>query len=91
MGRQGFQWKHISIHPPRAGRDDEEMKALIGTVQFQSTRPVRGGTQRVTCAISAAEFQSTRPVRGGTAQPVTTNSPSLFQSTRPVRGGTRVG
>ena len=34
----------ISIHPPRAGRDDKVMEVRRGAVTFQSTRPVRGGT-----------------------------------------------
>ena len=34
----------ISIHPPRAGRDDEFIPESHERPLFQSTRPVRGGT-----------------------------------------------
>ena len=34
----------ISIHPPRAGRDDRQITANNIRRTFQSTRPVRGGT-----------------------------------------------
>ena len=35
----------ISIHPPRAGRDGGVAVILKGVALFQSTLPVRGGTQ----------------------------------------------
>ncbi len=35
---------HISIHPPRAGRDKERMTFFSSISEFQSTLPVRGGT-----------------------------------------------
>ena len=58
---------------------------------FQSTRPVRGGTDMSTVATALGRiFQSTRPVRGGTAGDFELLCPvNEFQSTRPVRGGTR--
>ena len=34
----------ISIHAPRAGRDDLRSATLSVTYEFQSTRPVRGAT-----------------------------------------------
>ena len=34
----------ISIHPPRAGRDEQNCVKKVSTPVFQSTRPVRGGT-----------------------------------------------
>ena len=34
----------ISIHPPRAGRDDDFEELLESVKKFQSTLPVRGGT-----------------------------------------------
>ena len=34
----------ISIHPPRAGRDGDGFDDQFKFVKFQSTRPVRGGT-----------------------------------------------
>ena len=57
----------ISIHPPRAGRDLTQSKLSDLQAEFQSTRPVRGGTfgfdKHLICSFL---FQSTRPVRGGT-------------------------
>ena len=37
----------ISIHAPRAGRDQEGKQAYGSNEQFQSTRPVRGATGAV--------------------------------------------
>ena len=34
---------------------------------FQSTRPLRGGTHKISACEPAERFQSTRPLRGGTA------------------------
>ena len=57
----------ISIHPPRAGRDFNALFAQVCIFQFQSTRPVRGGTTIPSVPVMYwALFQSTRPVRGGT-------------------------
>ena len=82
------QQAYISIHPPRAGRDLSASDSSKATGEFQSTRPVRGGTLPGLPASLHTPFQSTRPVRGGTIN----NTPGLyiirFQSTRPVRGGT---
>ena len=59
--------------------------------RFQSTRPVRGGTLKITTNNIRRAFQSTRPVRGGTATSFQSYmSKNGFQSTRPVRGGTRL-
>ena len=38
---------NISIHAPRAGRDQEGKQAYGSNEQFQSTRPVRGATGAV--------------------------------------------
>ena len=35
----------ISIHPPRAGRDEHIRLSIVVEKQFQSTLPVRGGTE----------------------------------------------
>ena len=47
-GRDAVRWlrvhgRAISIHPPRAGRD-LHLSRWFPDIQFQSTRPVRGGT-----------------------------------------------
>ena len=56
--------------------------------EFQSTRPVRGGTGLQLLHSIFNGFQSTRPVRGGTKTDALDALERLFQSTRPVRGGT---
>ena len=56
----------ISIHAPRAGRDQEGKQAYGSNEQFQSTRPVRGATLSLSVVTAATLFQSTRPVRGAT-------------------------
>ena len=56
----------ISIHPPRAGRDEGVGAHIISDELFQSTRPVRGGTAPTISHTARFTFQSTRPVRGGT-------------------------
>ena len=57
---------YISIHPPLAGRDYKGGHALRPLVEFQSTRPLRGGTNTHVFALGIGIFQSTRPLRGGT-------------------------
>ena len=80
----------ISIHPPRAGRDDWGQESKQDVLGFQSTRPVRGGTAGAAQGGAHHTFQSTRPVRGGTLPGLSSLSTSFtFQSTRPVRGGTQ--
>ena len=83
--------QNISIHPPRAGRDDGTGSVKVDTWIFQSTRPVRGGTfVRSKFCMAHKTFQSTRPVRGGTLTITPISRHLQFQSTRPVRGGTSV-
>ncbi len=63
----GQKDQKISIHPPRAGRDWDERRYSAQKAQFQSTRPVRGGTGIGHVLLHGRQrFQSTRPVRGGT-------------------------
>ena len=83
----------ISIHAPRAGRDQFFSSFAEISKKFQSTRPVRGATMIWDSWDSSNEFQSTRPVRGATWTLSVTKSASvpLFQSTRPVRGATHSG
>ena len=56
----------ISIHAPRAGRDDATGKVSNKMAEFQSTRPVRGATYVDWTGKRKKKFQSTRPVRGAT-------------------------
>ena len=53
----------ISIHPPRAGRD-ENLPATPREATFQSTLPVRGGTKRVGTKITVGAI-SIHPPRAG--------------------------
>ncbi len=80
----------VSIHAPRAGRDQREQLECLVERAFQSTRPVRGATRRYSTQTQTAYmFQSTRPVRGATgASLMTAVASARFQSTRPVRGAT---
>ena len=89
MGYNVFCDLVISIHPPRAGRDDPDKISSAELDEFQSTRPVRGGTLTSWNCGRLRTFQSTRPVRGGTRTAAKSRPLLLlFQSTRPVRGGT---
>ena len=58
----------ISIHPPLAGRDQAAGRIESKKIIFQSTRPLRGGTEEVLADAYAGIFQSTRPLRGGTLE-----------------------
>ena len=80
----------ISIHPPRAGRDDVFVIVIRRTQKFQSTRPVRGGTI-LAAGVRCADEISIHPPRAGrdVCQIIGNGLQELaFQSTRPVRGGT---
>ena len=54
----------ISIHPPRAGRDEVNANGKIIDGRFQSTRPVRGGTSLFTCTQRSLSI-SIHPPRAG--------------------------
>ena len=126
----------ISIHPPRAGRDILDSIVNGVTEEFQSTRPVRGGTRICDCRSTggrisihppragrdkgkfyipsdgvisihppragrdndglltgkrAIHFNPPAPCGAGPAQACDTRNTVQFQSTRPVRGGTCAG
>ena len=78
----------ISIHAPRAGRDEFRVICLCDDHEFQSTRPVRGATMLDGEQVAQDKFQSTRPVRGATRIIWVSPPDPVFQSTRPVRGAT---
>ena len=83
----------ISIHPPRAGRDQgHSHKDMAHICIFQSTRPVRGGTKGAICSNVLASI-SIHPPRAGRDLIVLVVGLIIkrFQSTRPVRGGTSRG
>ena len=56
----------VSIHAPHAGRDESALNRFARGFLFQSTRPMRGATQRVRACNILVTFQSTRPMRGAT-------------------------
>ena len=60
-GRDAYQlaWaapSPISIHPPRAGRDYNPLHNYDRTEEFQSTRPVRGGTSSIQVITSYSKY-----------------------------------
>ena len=58
----------ISIHPPLAGRDMDNLSNSFVTAEFQSTRPLRDGTDIQQIINTMGKFQSTRPLRDGTGR-----------------------
>ena len=79
---------HISIHAPRAGRDQNTPQIPAVPGYFNPRAPCGARRRRKCDQCNTAKFQSTRPVRGATAF-ITSSMPRyLFQSTRPVRGAT---
>ena len=60
------RYRNISIHPPLAGRDLRPFHEITITAAFQSTRPLRDGTDSLRVVARIAIFQSTRPLRDGT-------------------------
>ena len=76
----------ISIHPPRAGWDMKQSRAAFTSLEFQSTHPVRGGTNGKRCTAGKRKFQSTHPVRGGTTFSIASNTGRNI-SIHPPRAG----
>ena len=79
--------KSFNPRAPRGARPGEFV-AVVGEVQFQSTRPARGATTTPAETRPPALFQSTRPARGATGDFVAVFGQVQFQSTRPARGAT---
>ena len=80
----------ISIHPPRVGRDFQmQMAQQQCCCEFQSTLPVRGGTNQF-FRLFRRFYISIHPPREGRDSPdiALRTAPELFQSTLPVGGGT---
>ena len=80
----------ISIHAPHTGRDAAVVNNMAVTVEFQSTRPIRGATRKCAKIGQICSYFNPRAPYG--ARPLkksgTANTQS-FQSTRPIRGATR--
>ena len=82
--------KSISIHSPRAGRDDLPIPGRRLDKEFQSTRPVRGETRQIVIVISERKISIHSPRAGRDAfTTVDRVAKTAFQSTRPVRGETQ--
>ena len=61
-----FPINYISIHAPRAGRDNVRNRFMLGLeISIHAPRAGRDGTAAI-FATSEKPFQSTRPVRGAT-------------------------
>ena len=79
----------ISIHAPRAGRDDFNSFNDIQWNYFNPRAPCGARLILLPVPCPMMRFQSTRPVRGATLGTALIAGPSAkFQSTRPVRGAT---
>ena len=78
----------ISIHPPRAGRD-EQLEAFARRVMI-SIHPPRAGRDRTggACRHQHGDFNPPAPCGAGRNSLPLSVVMLLFQSTRPVRGGT---
>ena len=77
----------VSIHAPRAGRDAVNCYVRYCT-EFQSTRPARGATRRVTAIARLSDVSIHAPRAGRDARTALTMLRQEFQSTRPARGAT---
>ena len=78
----------ISIHPPLAGRDPDDVQGQPLFADFNPPAPCGAGQKAGAGKIHRRRFQSTRPLRGGTIWAITSPRAARFQSTRPLRGGT---
>ncbi len=80
----------VSIHAPRAGRDQVANTSAALCVVFQSTRPVRGATLLSDARhFHTARFNPRAPCGARQPKQKILIFSILFQSTRPVRGATR--
>ena len=80
----------ISIHPPLAGRDFNQLDIRLRGENFNPPAPCGAGRNSTPQPTYLVQFQSTRPLRGGTIAPSFLYVPVGFQSTRPLRGGTAI-
>ena len=81
--------RRVSIHAPRAGRDQREYAFAHYDLCFNPRAPC--GARQVIYRAQGFRpvFQSTRPVRGATLGGMIGSGIAEFQSTRPVRGATQ--
>ena len=79
---------HISIHAPRAGRDQNTPQIPAVPGYFNPRAPCGARLVDIYGEDAQGTFQSTRPVRGATEVKELFSGTAQFQSTRPVRGAT---
>ena len=79
----------ISIHPPRAGRDRHSVLTLWLLQIFQSTRPVRGGTEFSVGVDCGGDRISIHPPHAGRDHiiPVTVSQRQNFNPPAPCGAG----
>ena len=96
-GRDGFgctnTYSQTDFNPPApCGAGHDAVQDRVNELLFQSTRPVRGGTDVGHLAVILRGFQSTRPVRGGTSSWIITGSTAEnFNPPAPCGAGLAVG
>ena len=88
LALDGREILHISIHPPRAGRDG--VGGGVGALGVISIHPPRAGRDEKERKLPASAYISIHPPRAGRDGFSQQEGKELtqFQSTRPVRGGT---
>ena len=86
-----ISWSDISIHPPRAGRDNGVQ--LPRGVERISIHPPRAGRDTTVALMRPVylNFNPPAPCGAGPSIYVDGRNAMIFQSTRPVRGGTWPG
>ena len=87
-GKPPTLYPDISIHAPRAGRDNSGSSGWQLADDFNPRAPCGARPRFTWPAGYDTTFQSTRPVRGATLLSVLVYLIIIFQSTRPVRGAT---
>ena len=82
----------ISIHAPLAGRDLSPASRPDISIEFQSTRPLRGATFSLTpLGVFSLNFNPRAPCGARRISSQMNTTPAEFQSTRPLRGATLQG
>ncbi len=85
---QAFPPIQVSIHAPRAGRDQGAQGYCAAGACFNPRAPRGARQNRHGIRPGVAKFQSTRPARGATVGIDFPHASQRFQSTRPARGAT---
>ena len=83
------QLKSISIHPPRAGRDQNNAGYARKRGNFNPPAPCGAGHNGIVLVHQQNDFNPPAPCGAGRANARAAYGGVVFQSTRPVRGGTR--